>query len=534
MEAKKCSHHRCELEVYEDSDKCVLHCKKDNKYKHDKWDLYKRFEDELINEIAHQLKEYGNDKVKTVVKFTKEVAIDLIYSQGLGKYFLEKSNTKNKEDTIVKLIIFDNIIFPQGKSQDSFFYNKILKKLEAIHFNYCEFNVSYLELDNIKCFFQDCVFHISWILPNCSILENEDNVVYQACIFHGDVVNYTSDNSQKLAIYQSSQFDYTCQFKKSIKFNSSKFTKMLFNTNQGNYSENHTIDKIIIEDCIFEKRFKLKNHRIKKFFSKNSLFKSKFEFRENSLESFKVFNTNFEGIFDCNLNYFLYFHMEKSVFSKYVGFEECIFGNNVPHESEVAVFKYVSFLDYSYFRRATFNSGLDLETTNLEEYPNFLYINVEPSYTNKETFRIIKHSFDKVGNTTEANKFFAYEMEKEGKNIKYSEDLNKKIMLNLNHWVSNFGQSWLKPLVWIFIFAIIHSLLNYAIDNNTFKLVDSKSSIYDFLQFISNSANQIAKNILPFKKALEEGKEFISLLFLIINSVLIYNLIVAVKRITKR
>lgn len=72
----------------------------------------------------------------------------------------------------------------------------------------------------------------------------------------------------------------------------------------------------------------------------------------------------------------------------------------------------MTFLSFVNFRNATFNSGLDLENANLKEMPNFLNVKLLSNNTNRETLRIIKHSFDKVGNHIEANKYFSLEMER--------------------------------------------------------------------------------------------------------------------------
>ena len=86
------------------------------------------------------------------------------------------------------------------------------------------------------------------------------------------------------------------------------------------------------------------------------------------------------------------------------------------------MFEYVTFLSFTNFRNTTFYSGLNLENSNLKEAPNFLNIDINPKFTNRETFRIIKNSFDKIGNNIEANKFFVFEMNK------YEEELKKKPM----------------------------------------------------------------------------------------------------------
>ena len=68
-----------------------------------------------------------------------------------------------------------------------------------------------------------------------------------------------------------------------------------------------------------------------------------------------------------------------------------------------------------------------------------------------------------------------------------------------------------------------------------------KNYLYEFwepantyIKIFSSFLNDIVKNILPFKKILKEGMEFISLIFYIIFSTLIWQTIVALKRLTKR
>jgi len=524
MGDNKCSHEGCEFDVYEESSKCVLHCEKKKKYDYRDKEIYEDFNEALIDNIAEQLKESSNNEDAII---DKESAIRFLNGESFQAIFSnDEEMIRLSSNTLFNIIIFDYIIFPQGKSQDSYFYNKVIKKLKAVHFNYCEFNVSYLELDNIQCFFQDCIFYVSWTIANCKILENEDNVIYQTCIFHENISNYTPEKRKELAVYQASQFDYTCQFKKSINMHNAKFEKMLFNTNQNNYLNENSINKISFDFCLFEDKFKLNGYKINIFFCEDSIFKQKFEFRENILTSFNILNTNFEGIVDCNLSSFSTFYVEKSIFNRFVGFEECIFGNKEKKENQVVVFKYVTFLDYSYFRRAKFYSGLDMENMNLEEYPNFLYIDIESKYTNRETFRIIKHSFEKIGNTIEANKYFAYEMDKERKSISWKDSKSKYLALQLNYYISNFGQSWLTPFFLILYFLVLQYLVFCLMDNWQ---IENKA-----LRTIWVEINNSISYFMPFKKFLVEGKEFVSLFFLIIYSILIYNLIIAVKRITKR
>lgn len=381
-------------------------------------------------------------------------------------------------------------------------------------------------------FFQDCHFHTSWILPNCNILENEDNVIYQTCIFYENTSSYFSD--EKVVLYEKSQFDYTCRFEKELRFDNAKLKNPLFYSAQNNFlQEKNFIKTLTFNNCIFEQPFRLNNYQIDYFICNDSIFKnkSKFEFKKNKVEHFVVSNSNFKSLVDCYRTEFKHFLVEKSIFEKFTGFEQCQFGNKTKKDN-IAHFQYATFLDFVNFRETKFYNGLDLQNANLKEYPNFLGIEVEPTNTNRETFRIIKHAFDKVGNTLEANKFFAYEMDKERQ--KSENEFDKKVILNLNYWISNFGQSWLRPLVLIVVLAILQTLLYKAIDSGYFNIIDSSHIAYSTLKHIVDFSDELAKNIIPISKSLTKGKEFLSLVFLIIYSTLVYNFVVAVKRVAKR
>jgi len=534
MEEKKCSHHNCNLDIYGD-DKCVLHCKKKKEYDVREQEIYEDFNKALIHNIAQQLEESSNNDDAII---DKESAIQILNGESFQSLFSNDEWMKDvAENTFFNIINCANIIFPPRKPRDNFDYEKVLTKLKAIYFNYCEFHTSNLNLSDTQCFFQDCKFHKYWTLYDYKVLKNQDDVIYQCCVFEEDISVYSAeDKGISFPIFNESQFDYTCRFESELRFDNVKFKKSLFYSAQKNYLiDKKFIKALTFNNCIFEHPFKLNNYKIDYFSCTDTVFKnkSKFEFKKNEVGEFELLNTNFKSLVDCYKTEFKSFKVEKSIFEKFTGFEQCNFGEE-KKSSNIALFQYATFLDFVNFREAKFYNGLDLQNANLKEYPNFLDIYVEPKSTNKETFRIIKHSFDKVGNIIEANKYFAYEMRKEREHTSIKDDFNKKAMLNLNYWISDFGQSWIRPLILILIVVIFHTLLIYGIDSKIFQVINPSNPIYDFLKWIVGFSNDLAKNILPFKKPLIEGKEFISLFFLIIYSTLIYNLVIAVKRITKR
>lgn len=501
-----CLQEGCSISAYDGMSECILHCKK-SEYSVDfhKTGFLRDFNSELIIYIAQQLSQYHS----------KDTALPY---EDLVKYFtngIDQIAEANREVFLDNIkshaVVFNNIYFPSRDSRDSFDYVKTLQKISQIHFNYCEFQVGWIDLLDSEIFFQDCIFHNRWSLNNFKVLKNVDDVLYQCCTFKNDVISSSEDGK---FVLEATQFK-DCKFK-SIRLEDTVFKQKIF---KNDLAFGGSIDSVDIFDCIFEDKFVLTRHTIQNFKLQNIVFRDEFEFMHNKEVDYFVDNTRFEKQVYCYKTFFSNFWIQDSIFYDFVGFERCQFNSSASHET--AYFQDVTFLSFLNFRDAQFHSGLDMRGANLKEYPNFLGAYIEPKNTDKETFRIIKHSFDKVGNTIEANKYFAHEMKKERREVSWSENPEKKIILGFNHIVSNFGQSYFLPLFWIFVLVVFHFFISMAMD---------KYQTPDFINFL----NVIVRNITPFKRFLSEGKEFVSLIFLIGYSTLIYQFIVAVKRITKR
>lgn len=555
MDNNICTCLNCELDVYDKSDKCVLHCTKNDTFLG-----HTNFNESLVtNILIPQVKEHCNEY--STDELTRKCLLD------------------NTDETLFKGIVkLVDISFPaQHSLTDSnlVLYKDlitILNKLLAISFENCSFDSRGLILDSPMCRFKNCRFFNLWSLYNYKLLlaENEQTSIYFKCSFFKELSSPVKWNNKKVLLEQ--QFS-NCTFE-SISFRNTTFKKQIFNNQDdrvfgyqdrnsnvidfSDHSEKN-ITSLIMYNCIIKEKFILNNLYFIKFKLLDVIFqnKSKFEFKNNNIQIFEVQNTNFKALVDCYNTRFKSFHIEKSIFEKFIGFEKCKFGeikktipklkkrehtaqkitgfedydfNKENYSFEGASFHYATFLDFVNFRDAEFYNGLDLRNANFEETPNFLDVDVEPKNTNRETFRIIKHSFDSVGNTIEANKFFTHEMNKERQNLSNKDNLNKKVILSFNYWVSNFGQSWIRPLILIFAMSLLH----YFIVKGTFHCIAPSNPLYDSLKWVVDFSNDLADNILPFQKFLKEGMEFISLIFLIIYSTLIYNFVVAVKRIVKR
>jgi hypothetical protein len=217
-----------------------------------------------------------------------------------------------------------------------------------------------------------------------------------------------------------------------------------------------------------------------------------------------------------------------------VGFESCEFGekDNVSKEL-MPLFLYATFMSFVNFRNTQFYSGLDISHVNLKESPNFLNATINFNNTTRETFRIIKSSFDDIGNKIEANKYFAFEMQKYRKELDATKNWSQeRLILHINEWISKFGQDYSKPIYLIICVSVVYYLLECGYEHNL--LYEIYPPANNWIQNTSNVFNGIAKAVLPISKFMKKGMEFVSLIFYIINASLIWQTIVAVKRHTRR
>ena len=480
----------CELESYENEDKCILHCEK-HEYSVDfhKIGFLNNFYKALINLIATSLESNEIGTKKQIIEYLKDET---------NRY----ENTAIQLNTLKTTLVFNNVYFPQSKGIDSFEYIKILQKLGKIHFNNCEFTISYLELETIKCFFQGCRFYNGLLLSNLDILENQADVLFQKCKFDSSVTSSSEDG--KLTIENSLFCD--CSFTK-LSFEDTIFKKPIF---KNHTTSDKNIEELNFDDCIIESSLKIDYCQIEYVILKDTVLNTEFEAYKLNTKDFLVEDSTFKGLVNFYNSNFETIVMYKSKFEDMVGFQ-------YSHFTGKSKFENVTFLSFVNMQNTSFSDGLDMSDAYLKEYPNFLGADINSINTNKETFRIIKHSFDKIGNTSEANRYFSYEMAKEMQETMFLKSPAKKTMLFFNKILSNFGQWYLLPLIWLIVLLPFHQ---WIVSGHTFDNLDT--------------LNNIVKNILPIKRFLNAGMEFISLLFYVAYSVLIYHFVIAVKRVTKR
>ncbi len=473
----------CELDLYQENNECILHCEKTNNYS-------------------------GFDKIDFTSLFYKEL--------------------RNYINVVEKIPgMFTKIVFPERDNSGELDYINLLEKSTEIHFDCCEFTLSDIDLGDTHCFYQNCTFRVEWNICNSPVIYNENNVLYDRCVFSDNVsIYYRNDRKYKI----KGQLFNNCKFKKNIEFRNVVFSSSIFNNTD---DHNFNIREFKLSGCELSEKFVLNNCSIGIFLLEDTVFASKFEFKNNKVKNFRTYNSNFLKLVDMYETTYTSFSIEKSIFEDFVGFEKCVFGkSDTEDDSFVVRFTYTTFLSFVNFRSANFKSGLDIENINLKEPPNFLNVEINNIYSNRETYRIIKNSFDTVGNKIEANKFFSYEMKAYKRELKGTDQYQEKLILFFNENISDFGQSYIRPAILIIISAFIYYVLILGYENNILYRVCPDINV--MLSKISTTLNDISKNILPFSRFLKCGMEFVSLIFYIIFAILIWQTVVAVKRHTQR
>ncbi len=559
----------CKNPVFRELNSCALHCQDE--------EVEVKYIDRYLKEFCISLMEcliekIRNDKFYAVSKDGKPM-VD--YPDYDFEYRNIIFNDELKERIGKISILVENIVFPKNINLENFISNAhtIIRYLGKVNFKKCQFSFLYFNGPN-NCYYENCTFNEELKIhpfPQIKNKENEDSIEYRYidCTFEKNIFLSPSIFTDEM---KCNMF-YHCFFNENIVVSNLKFKKTLLRfpdilqvienkklVSIGSDGKEefdrikycYKVKSLSITDCSFESDFKL-NGISKEYYQKvesagyeidksifhiddlsiiDNKFKSKVEIKYRTVEKLIFNNSNVDKVFDTFQSGFIEAKFSKSIFNDFAGFEEVRFGL-IDNTDFLTVFEHVTFMDFSSFRDTKFSSGLDFSKTNLKDIPNFLDVDVSFKNTTRETFRIIKNSFDDVGNKLEANKFFAEEMKAYKKELDDDGDKWEKLVYRANEEVSDFGRSYTKPIALLFLSIVIYTSW-LSIHKSYFE--EHIYFIHPWFDWLSTLANNSAKNFLPFSRFLvgKNGMELISLVFYIWFGILIWQIIVAVKRHTQR
>ncbi len=412
---------------------------------------------------------------KIICEITNYGQLTLSNINFINTFNFIKNIVENKEDISIRTSNTDisNIFYTNDDQQINIY------EIKEITFTNCTFNrLPTIKNDNI------------WLLEfeNCKI---------KAC---RQIVSLLSSNNQNKRVYfNNCELDYLefggihhIQYNSDIKL-------CYFEINGGNIP-NLTIKNIELASKLYINRQNNKSMTIENLIIRDSIFKENFNLHNCEVKNVSINDTDFEKQFDCYKSTFnISNDKDKTIYFKNLNIKGLFIFDNVTFYQKVK-FEYVTFESSGNFRYSTFKKGVDLDTINIQEDKviNFYGVKeLEKKYskqeTSQETYRIIKHNFEKLGNRIESNKYYALELMKRKHNLpKYSPN---KWSLLLHQGSSNFSQWWLLTLFWIFITSFltafiihhesIHTIYSNIITFNTTYIIDGLLKMLHYMSIIN-------------------------------------------------
>ncbi len=393
---KTCSHPDCQLEIFENNEKCILHCEKDDWYKPDKngkkdWSLSKGKIQKFWEFFKNELKKDEELHEFVDIKFP----ISYIYDS-FSKFKLEVRNEIINDSQSIKSLNLYNCSFLDKVEIDStnFFY--------SLNFSGCTFeNILIINGDIKKLDFCSCFF-----LKGLKLIYLKDVILYiEGSNFKDRIYSWLcSFGELRVEISNIKYFKFfRCELFSKIRLNEVNVDRLSFikcKFDDDLYCEFHDVnisslgidsvdnisDAVVFFDVTIHRQFLLKNTNLRNY-----------EFH------------------NCDVS------------CAYKKFKNVAFQSN----NGFTIFNGIKWGDIA----KTFDFSTD-----------------------RDAFRQLKYVNEKQGNIIEANKFYSAEMKaykEEIKEERWKTHWQDKIIFWLNNKVSNFSQNWILPLIWFFVTGAI-------------------------------------------------------------------------------
>jgi len=459
-----------------------------------------------------------------------ESDIDALVLKGLGVDFVSSDRP----------LVVSGVHFPPNDPRQGFDYHKLLEALPNLVFQHCDFFCKAL-FDDYKSTgyrFAECRFHAPWCLQEGASGPGPEHPLFDACEFHQGVGLEGGGGGllhSCLAIFRN------CSISGELSLSGVRTDIPVFSND---HAHRQSTDKITVENCELEGRFTLANTAfIGEVDLSSTVFHDKFAFINVDVGRLCVRNVNFNGLADFFGSTFETFLVRKSIFRDFAGFEDCQFGEQGAGSVKRIVLTYASFYSFTNFRGAHFRRSLDLRNANFKEQPNFLGCKFESTArisTDRETFRIIKQSFEAVGNRIEANAFYALEMEAYRRELQAGSQEHgwawhfwERLLVKVNHLISLHGQSYWRPVLGIVLLLALVALQRANWENGWVVL---PAALSRFVGPVVDVLNAWASGFVLFHSLYEHyaGQEAFILVVAVMLSTCVWHFLAAARRHHKR
>ena len=253
------------------------------------------------------------------------------------------------------------------------------------------------------------------------------------------------------------------------------YGKFYVNKQYGKNKAKTSITNLIIKDTVFHENFKLHHTSVAEVTIEDTDFEKHADFFKSTFDKGTLEDDVSEGTFKDEIGF------------KAINFKGLALFGDTEFKKKL-IFKYVTFESFSHFRKAKLSEGLDLDYSNIQKEMNFFDVKEldEPkakNNTSQETFRIIKHNFNKIGNVIEANKYHSLELKRHRNILKvFSTDFFNYLILFF-HWItSNHSKNWILPIFWIFV---VGGLTYLSLNKFVCFRYGCSSNLIDIFKYIS-------------------------------------------------
>lgn len=438
-----------------------------------------------------------------------------------------------------KGLVLEGADFPSVNESFEWDYRALLTCIPKIYFVRCHFyNDGLPDASGAYISFSECTFYADWRISEAQAA-GDIGPLFDQCCFKQKVELTPDERGMSPLMGYTSVFS-GCELNELV-LDGVTLDIPLFPPLA---EKGMRLARLELKNCTLQQKLMIHNLKgVKSITFVSTVFENKFAMLRCQCEKFFAEDTNFNGLTDFYKTRFDDFQMEKSIFREFAGFEKCTFGLVGAVSKSPVTLRYVTFYSFINFRAAYFNQALDLRDTNSQQQPNFLdaeFSDTAKKTTDRETFRIIKHSFDAVGNRIEAHKYFAYEMQAYRRELKASKAKKKpgnrreRILLALNAAISSHGQDYGKALAWLLAAVAINAVV---LANHQYQWWLLPEPIQNFLWNIAAVANGFANGFLPLRSLLGDELQplaFWVLIAMVIISTLTWHVLVAIRRHARR
>lgn len=509
--------------------------------------FYDAFSSYLARELAHQASSVSRAKAEAFIEAgvyhsrqRNEASDDMLMPLGapeskdaparIDLFELDLSFARREAPLVIR-----GIHFPAHDERQGFGYAELLGLFPALHFIDCRFICEPLPLGyGTHSRFEDCTFDLPWRVEEGSG-PGQEHVLFDRCRFEQGITLVGNELGQA-PVNAAQAFFRDCTIRGGLQLKHMATDIPVF---ANTLDEKISIDRIRIEHCELGGRFTLAGtFPIVDISLTSTVFRDKFAFIHCRIERFSAKNTNFNGLADFYQSTFTGFRIFKSIFRDFAGFESCCFGVAGKLDNRITL-RYVTFYSFTNFRSAAFYLPLDLRSTNRREPPNFLdatFSHHARHRTDRETFRIIKHSFEAVGNRIEANTYFAYEMEAYRRELRatarrdgHRQRFWERLLVTLNFALSRHGQSYWQPLMWLLACGAMVALQQANWQHGWLTWPEAAANVVTPL---AATLNAWASGMVIFRPlyAAFPGQEAFTLLMAVLLSTCLWHFLVAARR----